>query len=146
MIFRAEDYRDAAAEHMTVAHDLYQHGHYVLMFYVAGLAVECMLRAYRLRIDREFDERHDLRELLTSSRFIHNLEESERTQIMAAVDHVRRLWRNSHRYCSSGLLRRFLKSGGYDRGIRGDAIKENARRLLLSATRVVEVGGNQWKS
>ena len=144
MIFSAEDYRGAAAEHITIAGQLYRHGYYVLLFYVSGLAVECMLRAYKVRIDPQFDERHELRRLSTS--FLNHLEEPERSKLNAAVDYVWRLWRNDHRFCSRAKLWRFLKSGNYDRGIRGDALKENARRLLVAASRIIEVGNNRWKS
>jgi hypothetical protein len=40
--------------------------------YAAGLAVESMLRAYRTRLNPEFEERHDLELLLAGS----NLEKS----------------------------------------------------------------------
>ena len=60
MTFGASDYKIAAEEHVSAARELYVRQRYVLAHYVAGLAVECMLRAYRGRIDPVFYGRHDL--------------------------------------------------------------------------------------
>lgn len=53
-------YKAAAEEHVWVARELYNGRRFVLGAYIAGLAVECLLRAYRYRRDPEFNARHDL--------------------------------------------------------------------------------------
>jgi HEPN domain-containing protein len=63
MDFTASHYFRAALERMSQAHHLYRQGagYYALAMYTAGLAVECMLRAFMLRGGRvEFESRHDV--------------------------------------------------------------------------------------
>lgn len=70
MTFGADSYKAAAHEHVNAARELYNRQRYALAHYVAGLAVECMLRAYRCRIDSVFDSRHDLHDLARKSGFL----------------------------------------------------------------------------
>ena len=63
MEFRAEHYFRAALERMSQAQHLYREGkgNFALAMYSAGLAVECILRAYILkRGKKEFTSRHDV--------------------------------------------------------------------------------------
>ena len=57
MDFSADHYFRASVERMSQAHILYREGNgrYALAMYVAGLAVECLLRAYMVRRKREFE-------------------------------------------------------------------------------------------
>jgi hypothetical protein len=81
---------------------------YALAMYCGGLAVECLLRAFRWTEDSTFEGRHDLSELLKASRLLEFHEShlrqkraSERdiqdsgTKLRIAVDDVRRLWNNT---------------------------------------------------
>ena len=40
---------------------------FALSMYTAGLAVECLLRAFRWKKDKSFEGRHDLEDLLKAS-------------------------------------------------------------------------------
>ena len=62
MDFTAEHYFRASVERMNQAQFLYREGrgYYALAMYAAGLAVECLLRAYMVKRKREFEARHDL--------------------------------------------------------------------------------------
>src|SRR5947209_12246097 len=62
MDFTADHYFRASVERMSQAHHLYRKGKgsYALAMYAAGLAVECLLRAYLVKRKREFESRHDL--------------------------------------------------------------------------------------
>src|SRR5262245_62663869 len=62
MDFTAEHYFLASVERMSQAQHLYRQGegYYALAMYAAGLAVECLLRAYIVKRKREFESRHDL--------------------------------------------------------------------------------------
>jgi hypothetical protein len=55
-------------------------------------------------------------------------------------------WSNKHRYRSEAALRAFLKRGGFDRRIRGDYLKENARIVVNAAARIVNLGLLRWKT
>jgi hypothetical protein len=54
-------------------------------------------------------------------------------------------WTNSHRFRSRAAFARWLKRVKLDRGIKGDFVKENCRRLLIASTRIVKLGLNQWQ-
>jgi hypothetical protein len=139
-------YRDVAVEHVTVASELYEAGRYVLANYVAGLAVECIFRAYRHMIDPEFDSRHDVEKLYRLARFADVVSESSMEEMSAALGDVVTLWSNDHRFLSeAGLRKRWTKSRLY-KGIKGDFVKERVRQLVNSASSIVSVGAAKWKT
>ena len=68
MNFPSEHYIEAATERMRQAIYLYNEGgSFALAIYTGGVAVECLLRAFKLRQDSEFYERHDLVRLFSAS-------------------------------------------------------------------------------
>ena len=146
MKFTAEAYRQAALEHVATGRELYDADppRYVLAHYVAGLAVECMLRAYRYRIDAEFDERHDIRTLYKAARFDEIVPPALQEQIGTARSIIESQWQNNHRFCSEEYLRSFFKRLALDRGIRGDFLKERTRQIVDASFEIVSLGNKQW--
>jgi len=67
MRIEPDDYLEAARDRIIDAHGLYNLNRHSFSLYAAGLAVESLLRAYRVLRDPAFDERHDLRLLLAES-------------------------------------------------------------------------------
>ena len=68
MQFRDTDYYRASLERMRQAQTLSKKGDaYALSMYCSGLAVECLLRAFRWKEDQSFEGRHDLNDLLKAS-------------------------------------------------------------------------------
>ena len=146
MSITAETYILAAEEHLTAAQELYHpQGRYVLSHYVAGLAVECMLRAYRVRLDPEFDSRHDLQELYKLARFGDVVPDHQQEKIGAALGTIVLQWSNNHRFRSEDALRAWLRKKGLHQGIKGDFVKERTRRIINSAADIVTVGVGRWK-
>ena len=147
MKFTGEDYRQAATEHITAAFALYEANpaYYVLAHYIAGLAFESILRAYRYRFEEEFDEKHDLRKLYKAARFDHIVPEKKREEIAAARGVVVSQWQNEQRYYSEAALRAFFKRKMLDRGIKGDFVKERTRLIVTAAFDLVSLGNRQWK-
>ena len=143
--FTAKLYRKAAVERADSLRRLYDHREYVLAIYVAGVAVESMFRAYRAKINPEFSSRHDLFELARESHFADHVPNPLAAQYAADLGVVAWRWSNSHRYRSEAALRKYLKRAGLDRGIKGDALKENARRAVESAIDLVKLGERLWK-
>jgi hypothetical protein len=142
---RAEVYRDAAAEHVTAAGELYDLGRYVQSNYLAGLAVECMLRAYRIMIDPEFDSRHDIDRLYELAKFADVVPpgNAEATGLLLSV--VVALWSNDHRFLSEAALRRRWTRRRLYEGIKkGDFVKERNRQLVNAASGIVTVGVARW--
>jgi HEPN domain-containing protein len=142
--FNAEVYFVAAQEHITVAVELHDTGRYVLAHYIAGVAVECLLRAYRFRVDPQFDERHDLYELFRAAQFDRIISEERRPEIVASLTEVARRWNNDFRFRSEASVRSYLKASRLDRGIRGNFLKESSRIIVRAALQIVDLGVSQW--
>jgi HEPN domain-containing protein len=160
MQFTSEEYYRAAAERMRQAREIHDSGkNYALAVYCGGLAVECILRAYRWRKDSSFEGRHDLDELFKASGLRQVQEERAREKrkteeeiarsaanILDAMRKIAALWHNNLRFASEDSLRAHLKRIGRLRGIRGDALKKNSADLLLAAELIVEEGARSWTS
>lgn len=160
MQFTAEEYFRAAIERMQQAEKIHHSREgYALAMYCSGLAVECMLRAFRWRDDASFEGRHDLEDLFKASRLLQihddrarakgiSEEEIQRTaiELRAAVTEVQLLWRNNLRFASEASLRAHLNRIDRLRGIRGDAIKKNSLDLLNWAKVIVNRGVTLWTS
>jgi hypothetical protein len=119
---------------------------YSSAIYLAGVAVECILRAYRLRVDPEFDSRHDLRRLLSASGLQAYVPEKRRADVGAALGDVWARWRNDYRYASDDRVLRDLRARGLTLGIRGDPLKENSRLVFEKAHELVGLGVARWKN
>jgi hypothetical protein len=119
MEFTADHYFHASVERMSQAQHLYREGtgYYALTMYVAGLAVECLLRAFLLRRKRDFEARHDLLLLFKESGILdvdpgrlktkglsdEQIEAHEKA-LRASVNDVFILWRNNYRFASEARL------------------------------------------
>lgn len=163
MDFRPDDYFRAGVERMSQARALYKHGdRYALAMYCAGVAVECILRAFIVRRTREFDGRHDLIRLFGASKILDNVEQrvaakrhsaSDKSAAVEVVQELRAsmnlvvaLWHNNLRYASEQRLRSFLVTLGAHHGIKGDIAKANTVRLLEAAQILVDKGVGLWTS
>ena len=68
MDFTPEHYFQTATQRIRQAHYLFREGSsFALAIYVGGVAVECLLRAFKGRRDPTFDEKHDLLKLFAAS-------------------------------------------------------------------------------
>jgi HEPN domain-containing protein len=161
MDFTADHYYRAALERMSQAHHLYRAGagYYALAMYAAGLAVECMLRAFVLRRGKtEFESRHNVLLLAKESGILNvdrdRLKEKGLTDeqidahekaLWASVNDVFILWRNTYRFASEARLLAHLKKMQLYEGVKGDPLKANARRLLNASQQFVDKGVLQWR-
>ena len=159
MEFSPDHYFQTAIQRTRQAQALFRQGSsFALAIYVGGVAVECMLRAYKGRRHSIFDEKHDLLRLFAASgmllvdpaklrsknwtnakieRHIHTLR--------AAVNEIVRLWSNSYRFASEERLRAHLKKATRYRKIKGDYLKEQAREFLNSVQTFIDLGVVQWQ-
>jgi hypothetical protein len=132
---------------MTQAILLKRHEQYGLAMYVAGLAAECMLRAYHAP-DRAFDERHDVAQLFRRCDS-ERLGSRARARLRGPIQTVHLLWQNRYRYFSEDRLRSHLRSmRQHERGIRGkaDFVKVRCSELVDACVRIVTVGEERWTS
>jgi hypothetical protein len=160
MDFTADHYFQASVERMSQAQHLYRvgKGHYALAMYVAGLAVECLLRAYMVKRKREFESRHDLLLLFKESGIIdvgadilkakgltdEQIEEHQKV-LSSSVNQVFVLWRNNYRFASEARLLTFLKKMKLYRKEKGDLLKAKANDLLKAAQQFISKGILQWQ-
>jgi hypothetical protein len=159
MDFPPEHYFQTATQRIRQAQHLYNEGaSFALAIYVGGVAVECLLRAFKGRRDPTFDEKHNLLRLFAASGMLRVDYEKLRTKgwsdaqidahlrtLQVAVNDVIRLWANNYRFASEERLRSHLKQfTGYQKKIKGDYQKEQARRFLSSAQKFMDKGVVQW--
>ena len=148
MNFTPEHYFEAAQERLEqafrVRDEIRQAS--ALSHYLAGVSVECMLRAYRSRLDIEFDSRHDLYELARAARFDEIVPQRKTAEYNAALVEVAQRWFNNLRYCSDAALLQFLRKARLDRRVKGDILKESSRRIVNSAEIIVALGVAKWNS
>src|SRR5438477_12892740 len=124
MDFTADHYFRASVERMTQAQHLYREGEgsYALAMYAAGLAVECLLRAYMIKRRREFESRHDLLLLFKESGILDvdpgklkakgltdDLIQAHQKLLRTSVNEVFILWRNNYRFASEAWLLAHVK-------------------------------------
>jgi hypothetical protein len=144
--FTADVYRAVALERAGALRGLYEDEEFGLAIYTAGLAVESIFRAYRTLFDPEFSSRHNLSELAKEARFSEVVPERLREKYAADLGAVVARWSNNHRYRPEATMRRYLKKAKLDRGIKGDFLKENARRIVNAALSLVTLGDQLWKN
>ena len=124
--------------------------------YTAGVAVECLLRAFKATRTDEFDERHDLRKLFSHSHILQlneslvaNRRSPERTlesaqSMRACIAEIYTLWANDYRYASEDRLRSELSRKKKTASVKGDVLKASAYDLLNAAQKLVEKGTLLW--
>ncbi|HZY84170.1 MAG TPA: hypothetical protein VFE78_05035 [Gemmataceae bacterium] len=160
MQFRAEEYYQASLERMQQARGIHRDGkNWALVMYCAGLAVECLLRAFRWTEDPTFEGRHDLGELLKASGLLKIDDDHMRRRgasedaiyqsgkmLRAAMNEVVSLWHNNLRFAPEASLKAFLNRLGRLQGVKGDPLKKNAGDLLEAAQTIVNRGMALWTS
>ncbi|MBX3188113.1 MAG: hypothetical protein KF819_13915 [Labilithrix sp.] len=142
----ADDYRNAALERMGDATQLKRLERYPLAMYAAGVAVECMLRAFRHQ-DLEHQAHHDVAHHFRACD-AERLGERARAKLRGPVATVHLLWLNSFRYSHEQRLRHHLNElKYYTRVKRGaDVLKVACTELMDAALQIVTVGDERWRN
>jgi hypothetical protein len=160
MQFRDKEYYAASMERMRQAQVLYARGDaYALAMYCGGLAVECLLRAFRWKADQNFEGRHDLNDLLKASAMLRADEDRMRRrgeseekirksseEFRGTMNEVVTLWHNNFRFASEARLKAHLTQINRVQGIRGNPLKKNAADLIHASQLVVNRGVVLWTS
>ena len=144
MQFPPEHYRDAAQDRLTDAARLHAADRFVASVYMSGVAVECMLRAYRAREDDDFDGRHDLTKLMTASGIMSFIRETERREFGAHLATVWSFWRNNLRFAEHSRFESHVRLIRPHR--KGPAAAWASAEVFQSATYVVTRGVFRWNS
>ena len=80
----------------------------IFSLYCAGVAIECMLRAYITKETSDFDSKHDLEKLYEKSKIALLLNTEEKQSISIAVKNANKIWYNNLRYSSDLRLKRLI--------------------------------------
>lgn len=145
MYLTSDHYRAAALERIAAARGEYHAGRHADCIYLAGLAVESMLRAYRLRISREFDSRHDLADLMKVSGLEGFVPLKRRSAVGALLGEIWMRWKNDYRFASRDRLETAFRQLNLHRGVEGDIVKANAYTVINCAYEVVSIGEARWQ-
>jgi HEPN domain-containing protein len=155
----AEDYRQAALERIEQARANYDRKAYALAMYVAGVAVECMLRAYIIRRKGrgQLETGHNISLLVYESGLkAIALEETQKQGASVAVidryieefgdrsSTINLGWSNDYRYVSEARLRAHLRKIKLLPKVKGDVLKASANRLIEAARWIVQEGERLW--
>jgi len=146
MKLSVDQYLEASRYRMETARRLHDQQRFSGAIYFAGVAVECLLRAYILRKDPTFDERHDLSDMFKRSELADFVHSGERQDVSAWLGTVWARWKNSYRYASDDRLRTEFKGLKHDRGVKGDPLKENSRMVIEAALQLRTLGEKRWTS
>src|SRR5258705_901019 len=119
-MLESQEYLTAASDHANALAAVFDSGHHALAIYLAGLALECMFRAFRQKRGLPFTQDHKLSKLGNEAGFPELVQERHRIAFDAAINRLVGTWQNSHRFRSNDVMRRFLKKHNLDRGIKGD--------------------------
>ena len=136
----AETYIRAAEERIRQARELVRPDQYALAHYLAGVAVECVIRAFRVRANAHFDAKHHLPNLIKQSEFYDFLSPRVAPQVAASVFEVERRWDNLHRYRDVSALRHWLTERRLHQGVRGDVVKHSRDAIVEAALDIVTKG------
>lgn len=147
MAIRSNDYRRAALARLSDARCLYQGDHWSGAVYLAGRAVEAILRALILKKSDRIDSGHDLKHHLKSARRLGMLTDDEARGGGRINDHMNELaiiWQNNRRYADDDKLLSVIKHGGLYRQSKGDPLKACAFQVLESSEALVSRGDKAW--
>jgi len=142
----ADTYRAAAKEHLERAQDHWSNDQFFLAHYLAGLAVECHLRAWLRRTTDEFDPRHDLRELARAARFYDLVPTRRADEFSATFGLLNLRWRSNHRYYSERQFLDYMTEIRAEFGVKGERWRNLSRTVLNLAHEVINTGEAKWES
>jgi hypothetical protein len=141
----SRDYFEASRERMNQAGQLYRSQQYSIAMYLAGVAVECMLRAFHF--DREFNDRHNI-ELMFGACDSEKLGAAAKVKMRGPIQTVHLLWQNRYRFFSESRLRAHIQAIGQDkRGVfqGADFLKVRCRDLHDASNAIITVGVERWQ-
>jgi HEPN domain-containing protein len=137
---RAEAYRDAAAERCADAAALLDAGRFACAIWVAGVAMECLFRAYHRRSSDRLDTGHDLKQLFRESGFSDHVAPRHVVRMANSISEVAKHWKHRYRYDPSAAVQRSVRA-------RTSAeFRRRAQRIVNEAQEVVAHGVSRWQS
>lgn len=109
-LFRPQNRIDAALVRMETSDLLLEKKRFSASIYFAGVAVECVLRAFIERDSKFFDEKHDLKKMSENSSIVPFFQDCDNMD--DCFDRVIQYWDNKYRYTDDVKLMTFYRSRG----------------------------------
>lgn len=144
----SDDYREGALERLEDAIILRDQQRWVAAIYLAGRAVEAILRSLLWLKSRQQGVGHDLRDCLKRARSLGLLREDE-IQLQDHINDVAVIWYNNLRFVGSNRLLRDIKATGRDkrigsRRVKGVALQANAKHMVAICESIIARGDQVW--
>ena len=120
----------------------------IFTIYCAGVAIECMFRAYILLHSKEFDSKHSLKKLYSKSRLIERLNNKEKDELMKMLLVADRIWHNDLRYYSENRYKR-LKGHEIAKLPRppkdiAKYIQNKESDIFAASEYIIRIGAEKW--
>ncbi|MCK4340567.1 MAG: HEPN domain-containing protein [Phycisphaerae bacterium] len=143
------DYREAALLRLEEARRLYDQQLWVGATYLAGRAVESILRSLLALKARPHESGHDLARHLAQVQHAGRLKDNELNRLRDDVNEIAVVWHNNLRFAGEGAFIALLKTMKRDRRIgdmrvKGDPAKANAKYTRDATERIVHIGEAIW--
>lgn len=139
-------YIGAAEENAAAALLLHEAGQYAPAHYLAGVAVECVLRACITREVVEFDSRHQIKDLCKRARFYSWMPQARLDDVTVAMHTVASRWSNDHRYRSAAALAKWLSERRLDQKVaRAKRLPASSAAVPSAMQTIVTVGCARWQ-
>jgi hypothetical protein len=147
--FTANDYFSASKSRLqNIEHLISDEKNNILTLYCLGVSIECMLKAYIRSYTKEFDSRHDLKDLYFKSQISNNLEDSKKEKLSASIKCANGIWSNNLRYCSEKRLKRILghefAKQKYPPKDINKYLSQKRDTLFKIAKEILLIGENKW--
>jgi len=145
----ATDYVSGAQTRIDDADVLYDGRRWVATVYLAGRAVEAMLRALLWTKSREQEIGHDLRGLLRRIGSLGLLTSTDEQHMLDAVQVLAPVWHNNLRFAGRDTFLQMLRTVGRHvriggQRVTGDPDKANAYAVLQAAHELMARGELVW--
>ena len=146
----SQDYRYGALSRLKDAQALRTQECWAGAIYLAGRAVEGLLRSILWRQTREQEIGHDLRQLLTKARSLGVATSQDENRILDSLNEIAVVWHNDLRFVGEDwLLRRLKRLGRHAKigrmRVKGDPLKANARSVLEACETIMARGDLVWQ-
>lgn len=140
---------EGASRGLEDARALLDRGRWVGAAYLAGRAVESLLRSLLWLENREQEIGHDLRHLLKRVRSL-GLLGSRDDELESYINDIAVVWHNNLRFVGDKRFRQDLVRSGRalrirGRAVKGDLVKANALDVVNSCEAVIHRGALIWK-
>jgi HEPN domain-containing protein len=145
MSLGGKDYLEAVQLRLDEANQLYDSERWVGSVYLAGRAVECLLRCLLWSPTTTMEVGHDLIDALDRIRRNRLLSDELLDQVTNCASDITVVWQNNLRYTGPKRFNRMLEQCKRNRiigsmKVKGSAAKANAKHVLEKASTIVHLG------